>query len=179
VKTIEVTDEQYEILRCMSAQMKIQDQRHTHLPLYCVRVKSSVYNLEAGEGDGCVYIGDDDIEYESEEALMEAWDDKDEFLDKWDSITEKQYDDYNQSGITSSDICDLTGLRESWYRDEYKLVNGQVFFTLEGAQAHIDSNRHHYNEPDVYTVGAWRNPEMETLLDVVMGITNPGEKAHR
>lgn len=38
-----------------------------------------------------------------------------------------------------------------------------VFFTAKACQEHIDANHYHYNEPVVYGIGSWRNPEMQAV----------------
>lgn len=49
-------------------------------------------------------------------------------------------------------------------------LNPGVFFTAEACQKHIDENHYHYNEPVVYGIGAWRNPEMvEVMQQLIKG----------
>ena len=69
-------------------------------------------------------------------------------------------------------------MRIYYYEVERRLINGQVYFTEEECERHIKLNHYHYHKPHSYVVGAWRNIEMETLLDVVHSISNEG-KAHR
>ena len=41
------------------------------------------------------------------------------------------------------------------------------FFTVKAAQAHIEANRHHYNEPRDFIVHSWRDPEKERLFEIL------------
>ena len=39
-----------------------------------------------------------------------------------------------------------------------------VFFTLDACQKHIDANDYHYVNPKPFVVGAWRNEEMQQVM---------------
>lgn len=39
-----------------------------------------------------------------------------------------------------------------------------VFFTAKACQEHIIENHYHYTNPQVYGIGAWRNPEMQQVM---------------
>lgn len=49
------------------------------------------------------------------------------------------------------------------YVMEFDLTPG-VFFTEQAALQHLAENAHHYSKPEVYGVGAWRNPEMQAVM---------------
>lgn len=40
-----------------------------------------------------------------------------------------------------------------------------VFFTEAACDAHIKQNHYHYNEPRSYGISAWRNPEMQAVMN--------------
>ena len=50
------------------------------------------------------------------------------------------------------------------------------FFSEKAAQAHIDQNRHHYEEPYIFGSSAWRNPEIETLQEILKSLNPVKEK---
>lgn len=63
-----------------------------------------------------------------------------------------------------------------WFKKERRLkVNScGVFFTAEACQAHIDANYYHYENPRVYGISSWRNPEMKAVQKHI--IETSGEK---
>ena len=59
------------------------------------------------------------------------------------------------------------GYEKVFYNIKDVPVEGQVYLTEKAAQHHIDSNSYHYHEPFIYVVGAWRNPEIQTLMQLM------------
>jgi len=47
----------------------------------------------------------------------------------------------------------------------------------KACKEHIEQNHYHYNNPKDYLVHAFRNPEMETVLEFLCGIT--GGELHK
>jgi len=180
MQNIQVTDEQMEILKRMSADMQTQDPRHIHLPLYCVSQEKKVFTLE-GCGDELLFVDCVGTEITKDEFLA-AWEDREQMIEEY-GMDPAEYDSMRADNLPHdmlfSRICDILEWCEVEYKIERVLVDGQVYFTEAGAQAHIDLNKHHYHNPQVYTVGAWRNPELEVLMDVVAAIIDPNNKAHR
>jgi hypothetical protein len=152
MKTIELTDEQYEFFRNIANEMMSQSNRGTEFPLFCVYQKIKVPKPEgvgefrAWSDSGGEPIYEDDLQdcNPVKEYLHEHPEDKD--MEPEDILTEKL--DY----------------REVYYNIEDMPVDGQVYFTEKAAQAHIEANGYHYNEPFVYVVSAWRNPELQTIM---------------
>lgn len=63
------------------------------------------------------------------------------------------------------DDCDDCRTGAFWYyniEQEFALEPG-IFFTAQACQDHIDANHYHYNNPKVYGVAAWRNPELQAV----------------
>jgi len=172
MKTIEVTDEQYDRLKHMAELMETQDNRATRLPLY------HVYQIEERRCDiddsqEVAYFANTydffEVAHSSDE-LVEWFKNKEEVMDNCD-ITSEQYDAID--GDDPGEIAGDLGLTQFGWEEVRVPVPGEIFLTEEAAQKHIDSFGYHYNKPYIYVVSAWRNPELETVMDVVAQITNP------
>lgn len=150
-KTIEVTDEQYEFFDNIAKEMVTQSNQGTEFPLFCVYQKEEV-PAPAGCGqfpgwhkDGETYYEDDLKDCaEVNDYIEEHPEDKD--MKPADILTEK---------LEYEEVC---------YDIKDVPVVGQVYFTENAAQRHIDANSYHYNKPFVYVVGAWRNIEIQKLM---------------
>lgn len=173
MKTINITDEQYEFLKKMSENMEKQYSRGTAYPLFCVYQKVKIFTPEDFSDDFEFY--DKEENSYSLEEIIELLKNKDEFLAIFD-CEEKLYDRFIEEEYNVESIADDLNLELQYYRTEIVPVSGQVYFTEEEAQNHIDFNNYHYKEPFTYVVNAWRNPEMKTILDILYGITNGGKK---
>ena len=95
---------------------------------------------------------DSEYSYESLQDLKEEYDDIPEDF-------KTLYDVYGEGSW-----ADEKGLIFTSYKLEPTYEN--AFFTIKACQAHIDSNRHHYNKPDNYISFAFRNPEMKTMVQL-------------
>ena len=57
-------------------------------------------------------------------------------------------------------------------------VRKNAFLTSEAAHKHLTANRHHYSsDAQVYCEYAFRNPEMELLVQVLQHVKNSNENA--
>ena len=59
--------------------------------------------------------------------------------------------------------------------DVFNLRAG-VFFTEKACQEHIDQNDYHYNKPRVFAVSAWRNYEMQEVMQHISALTTEDNK---
>lgn len=64
------------------------------------------------------------------------------------------------------DCDDCPSEQFNYFNVEEKLTVESVglFFTEDACQKHIDENKHHYRNPQIYGVAAWRNPEMVAVM---------------
>lgn len=165
MKTIEVTDEQYDALVHMSNAMAVQDNAGTANPLFCVYQKEKVMVPE-GYGDG-VHWHDGDGNFIDEEDI-----------DDDETIKEYCEEHPEDKDLDAEDILKKLGYEKFYYKiEDVPAPDGQVYFTHESAQEHIRRNHYHYHEPFVFVNSAWRNDEMQLLMDVVAAIT--GGKRHQ
>lgn len=63
------------------------------------------------------------------------------------------------------------------YVMEFDLTAG-VFFTEKAALQHLAENGHHYDKPEVYVVGAWRNPEMQAVMRSIIKVDGQEVPTH-
>ena len=85
---------------------------------------------------------------------------------------ETDSDDLRKEVIEDYDIDEIVEIyKESEFNISYghherELKN--AFLTKKSAEQHLEENRHHYHEKaHVYVSYAWRNPELEKLLDIL------------
>lgn len=154
MKTIQLTDEQYAFLENMAKEMATQSNRMTEFPLFCVYEKKKIFKPE-----GC--------------GEFRAWTDScgepiyEEELNDCTPVFEYLGSHPEDKDMKPEDILtERLSFREVCYDIENFPVSGQVYFTEKAAQHHIDMNHYHYDKPFVYVVSAWRNPEMQMLMQL-------------
>jgi len=180
MKTLEVSDEQYDRLKKMAELMQTQDNRATRLPLYCIYQKKEVER--ANEGEHCAYFCTaydwSEVAHDDDE-LIEWFKDKERVMEET-GCREEVYNDIDgdNEDYGAENIAIGLDLTRYYYDIEGVPVPGEIFFTEVAAQAHIDANGYHYTKPYIFVNSAWRNKELEVVMDVVAQITNP-EGAHR
>jgi len=175
MRTIEVTDKQYEQLKHMAELMHEQDNRATANPIFCVYKKSEVPTSEDYSSNCKIVNGDYDEIYESEEAMIEAFSKKEEFMAEYELLTEEEYNKIDLDWMPGDDICELMEWQKVYYNIENVPVTGQYYFTEEECHRHIKANSYHYTEPFSFVESAWRNPEMQLLREVVMSLVKKEE----
>ena len=157
MKKIILSDEQYKFIQRLAHLMEEQNNRATYYPLFVVQVKEKVY----GSSDFC-----DNAEYIDEVG--------------YDKLCEHHAKKLEEDGCLENEYCEYCD-RDAfvWYKWEYKLdVNAGVFFTERTCENHIKANKHHYNEPRSYVISAWRNYELQTLMQMIFemaGIDEPSQ----
>jgi hypothetical protein len=161
MKTIDVTDEMYDFLMDLSKELNTQDHRCTAMP-YFFQVKTTK-EIPTGEGmgdevwvcDGEICLRDDD------DAVFEynEWDLKNvEHLKKYNDLLEYEIDE----------------LLENNYRKCYvttKDVYENAFLTEKACRKHIEANHYHYSDPKDYLQYAFRNPELEKVMEFICSLS--------
>lgn len=165
MKTIELNDEQHEFLLAMAKAMMTQDNRITENPLYCVYQKKEVPKPE-GCGDETAWFSSD-----AQHTLYE--DDIDEFIERY------IYEHPEDKDLSREDILEKDGYRKVEFSIEDVPVEGQVYLTEAVAQEHIRCNGYHYTKPFVYVVSAWRNPELQQLMQIVLSLAGERKDIYR
>lgn len=155
MKTLNISDEQYEFLSKLVETLATQDNRSTQYPLFVIQVQEKVY----GDSSWCTEKernGDNDGE------LCEA-------CTQLDEDGEELPDDCQK--------CDRDCFNWFNWKDDYDL-NAGVFLTAEACERHIKMNHYHYCEPKSFGISAWRNPEMQDLIKILFTIMGKEIPSH-
>jgi hypothetical protein len=126
-------------------EMAVQKNRATQFPLFIIMA-----DVERAVPDGCG---------ESKRKDPDTWDSSMQLCDSCEKI-------HNEGGAELPDYCDECDPDFFWnceVSQEPDLRAG-VFFTAKACQEHIIENHYHYTNPQVYGIGAWRNPEMQQIM---------------
>lgn len=201
---VTIPDEHLDFLKKLMTAVNTQDNRCTASPFYfCIRDMREVPTPE-GCGEYSKYIDEDGscIAHDLpglRKYLAETYpeDVKDVTIDT-DSIDDADLEpiDVEASGedvfdnITAealSRIKAMDDLDVEMFAEEHDIrhveyikepVYKGFFFTEEACEAHIAANKHHYYEPVSYVEYAFRNPELEQLLEALGSITGLGFVKH-
>lgn len=162
MKTINVTDEMYEFLMNLSNELTTQDHRGTAMP-YIFQIQSQE-EVPAADGCGTIAWIYDGSKIETDKEIIEA-------IAEFKEIA---IEDVTEDEHTREEILEEAGYRKIYYEMKDKLQN--AFLTSKACDEHIRLNDYHYCQPVNYLTHAFRNPELETLIKFVCGIT--GKEIH-
>lgn len=164
MKTIQVSDEMYEFLMNLSKELNTQDHRCTAMPYFFQVQHEKQVGVPSGCGvegwfcDGTILTSDEEIK----EAVFE--------YKEWElgnSEHEKLYKEM--------DWLDIEDVMEENYRKvniDTEKVYANAFLTEKACKQHIAANKHHYSNPQDFLTHAFRNPELEKVMEFLCGITN-------
>jgi hypothetical protein len=133
-------------LLTISGLLKTQDNRITESPLFAVQQKRRIGNIEAGEGDGVVWLDGEGCGYEegSEEY----------------ATADAAYDHgYGEAP---------KGWWRTGYRDQWEFVT--CCFTEQGCKDYLALNGHNLHEPRIYAYGSHRNGEWQFIRKWLMSL---------
>lgn len=163
MKTIEVSDEMYEFLMNLSKELTEQDHRGTAMPyIFQIQTQEEVPAIE-GNGDEAWFY--DGSRIETEEEIINA-------IAEYKGIEIK---DVTESEYERERILEKAGYHKINY--EMKEVLQNAFLTSRACDEHIKANAYHYNQPVNYLSHSFRNPELETLIKFICGLT--GKEIHK
>lgn len=178
MKTIEVTDEQYEFLKEAKELLNTQDNRSTRDPIYCIMEKKRIYRLSEDYASDSIWIKDD-TEFETIkdlfEDVMENYEDElreylqdycDEFIFNEDNVLEQFKSELSgRYSITFEDFLEERDYRRVYYRDETKLSQSANIFSLfeVDAKEYVESKRS--DRIFDYAESTWRSNRMSKLIE--------------
>lgn len=165
MKTIEVSDEMYEFLMNLSKELNTQDHRGTRMPYFFqVQTQEQVavpeyQGTQAWHCDGSLIESDEEIE----DVIME--------YKGWNKHTTEfnKLEDYEIESVLKE-----MGYDKVYY--DYKDNLENAFLTSKACDEHIARNKHNYNSPVNYLSHAYRNPELEKVMEFLCELT--GGKLH-
>ena len=144
--------------------MRTQSNRSTQYPLFVVQEQKEVVKAE-GCGDREIYVNGEEqldaVEFQRREELLNN---DEEILDDDGEVIEN-FDPYDWRRIEISDewvISDTAG----------------VFFTEVACDLHIAQNNYHYSKPRSYVTSAWRNYELQQMMQMLLKLTGEEIPSH-
>lgn len=87
---------------------------------------------------------------------------RDEYEDHDGAELEQACEEHEETGDIVED-CEECSWNYFVWETQYNLNPG-IFLTEEAGLQHIKDNHYHYNEPSLYVVSAWRNYEMQLVM---------------
>ncbi len=137
----------------ISQLMHEQNHRCTQYPLFAIQEDNEIW---VGKYDDCGYDiqkrSDDIDEDELCENCLELFNNSDDLPDECNSC---------------SDCC-----FEFFKIEKVFNLKAGVFFTEKACLEHIEANKYHYNNPVCFCISAWRNEEMQTIMQDILKCTN-------
>lgn len=159
-----LTEDDLKFLRELGKELRTQDRLATAKPVFWqIQEQERIVGIDPGWSDNkCVIWGDEGEVYDKlddlKTALIEHLESDDsqaahiEALASWDEVTdfmEDQRIDFSRSGYT------------------FRATHKNAFLTRSAIDAHIAANDYHYEKPIPYCNHAFRNPQLQRLLEIV------------
>jgi len=157
MKTISISDENYEFLMNLSRELNEQDNRGTRMP-YFFQVQTK-HQIAVPEGNGIEAWFNDGSLIETEEEIKEVIEEYQDYTVDYDLLDDD----------TKEEILIDAGYSKVYYGYESRYEN--AFLTSKACDAHIEANRHNLSSPVNYLSYASRNPELEKLMEILCGLT--------
>lgn len=162
MKTIEITDKMYDFLMELSKELNTQDNRSTALPYYFAIQTNEEIAVPENCGEKAWHYDGSKINTQEEidQAIFDYYD------PQYTMDQVKQMDENDKL-----DMLREHGWAEVWFSFKHEYQN--AFFTAKACKEHIRLNHYHYREPVDYLHHAFRNYELETVLNFISELTKP------
>lgn len=163
MKTVTITNDQHEFLESLTKEMTEQSNRMTQYPVFYVYEKKELWVDGDDSATRLMFVdeeGQETTEQEGEDGNL------------WEKVDGEWQTDWINQGtkeqIDSYEACDRFELRLIHVREEdVPVVDVGPFFSEKAAQQHINSNDYHYRKPFIYVNSAWRNYELQEVLQLL------------
>ena len=171
MKTITVSDEDYDLLMSLSAEIQTQPHHAQSAPRYWEPSSEKLEPNFNDEGDVIQIFDPERCESYSPEEYAEVSQDKyDKFMEKqtgYLGIKEQSYlGEFEDRWIDY--ICDNIDVARVYSSDWVRKTEHNPSLFLSDVQGFIESNKHHLGRnPKTYANTIWRMPKMESLVDVL------------
>lgn len=156
---VELKQETYDFIKNLVHEIETQDNRSTRLPiLYVIIETAREYGIEEDYGaDGFEWIKDSET-YTWEQVV--------------DFVCEKLQLAPDEIGeIDAKDV----GFKKVFYRNVER-YSDNFFFTEKAAKEHLRINGHNLTKPQDYVIHAFRNDEIESVIEAMKEIVNKAEE---
>lgn len=179
MKTIEVTDEQYEFLKEAKQLLNTQDNRITRDPIYCIMEKKRIYGFSEDYSSDFVWVRDD-CEFETTDDLFEDVMENHEYelkkyIQDYHNIGELVFiedearkhfkEDLEEYGFVFESFLEERDYRRVYYRDETELSQSTNIFSLfeKDAKDYVQSRQS--DRIFDYAESTWRSNRMSRLIE--------------
>jgi len=184
-RTIEVSDEQYELLKSFKSMLVEQDVRCTSDPVYVIEENKRVYGVEENYSTGFVWYvdADDEIETNLELFQMVLENCKDTLVSLWKESKETECEpteeelkqsflddiEYWDDGFIYEKVLDNLAISRVYYREEHNISSSSAVFSLFEKDAknycnHDSANWH------TYAVSSYRSKHMNELRKLLIDL---------
>lgn len=184
MKTIEVTNEQYEFLKEAKHLLNTQDNRSTLDPIYCIMEKKRTYGYDQDYASDFIWAWDDEEIADNtnnifEEILNQT--DEETILDLWknvlnrdeisiDEIIEKLNKDLDDGDFDIEDWLSDKGLRKAYYKESHELSQHANIFSLFEIDAKEYAESKNSKLYFDYAESTWRSNRMSNLIKLLKEI---------
>jgi len=167
-----LTQDDIKFLKELAIELKTQDRVYTAKPvIYQIREEEIITGIDINYADEiCLVDTYDEVKIYKEEDINQL---KEHFNDYWQD-EEKYQKTLKQINNADSleeiyEILEINDLDEFWeltgYIKQHKYSN--FFLTKKALDKHVQQNHYHYKNPNYFVSHAWRNLELQRLLDIV------------
>lgn len=156
--------------------MATQDNRSTQYVLFAVQVDYKDYKEYSGDWEFKERSFGDHISYDEYEKLLckacrKVW-------NEGDGYTNLPDDTCLNEGKGWQHECKDEAFFYYNIKQKLTVESVGVFFTAKACQQHIDENYYHYENPQVYGIAAWRNPEMVAIMQHLIALSGKELPSH-
>lgn len=182
MKTIEISEEDYNFLKECKELLNTQNNRATRNPIYTIQdVEKIPTSSDYADGSFWIDVEADYYQIGSDEELFEyLWDYdgnyKEKIIEYLSEEGDEEKEDFKKLFLKEIQYDDdLAGfgiecISNYYYLEKWFIKEGAVFsFFEKDAFDHLESNHYHYTEKArTYGCSLWRSPKMERLRKFLM-----------
>lgn len=170
MKTITLSDEDYEFLKDLQHELNTQETDHQADPRYWGVMEVRAVAVPEGCGDPYIYMGDG-VTDTLEEAVVYV----DEIIDDYGADTAHAWYEMDKDDI--NDVADfihdyIDSQVRVVYMEEKPYISHETgaFLTKRACKKYIEKYGYNHSNPRTYGMTAYRNPELERLLNILKSI---------
>lgn len=169
MKTIQITDEDYEFLKDLQHELNTQGSDGNADPVYWGVMESERRGVPDGCGDPIIYTGDGET-MTAEEAVEYI---ESEYLPNLDETNRQEWEETDKTDM--NDIVFFMTERLEWrdVRVVYESIEERIsretgaFLTKRACKEYIERYGYNHSKPHTYAMTAYRNFELARLLKIL------------
>ena len=174
---IKLSEEDYEFLKNLQYELNVQAHDGNAEPVFWgVSEVYEEFRGESGEYGGEPYIRFDDGKYSLEEAIEEVEcalnTEENEYANVKDEWNEVDKSDPHEVRDFMAERMGWDNIYEVIYVEKVRRVNENTgaFLTKKACKEYIKKYRYNHNEPQAYAMTAYRNFELDRLLNILKNL---------